>query len=70
MSATTEFKHKGRTFQVTGTIPMAELSKASFEIRGFEGTYYMAKSFRTGLQRRNYEGMFLRTKGGEFVPAF
>ena len=70
MSNATEFQHKGRTFQVTGTIPMAESSKASFEIRGFEGTYYMAKSPRTGRQHKTIEGMFLRSKGGVFLPAF
>lgn len=70
MTTATEFQHKGRTFTVTGTIPMAELSKVSFEIRGFEGAYYTAKSFRTGLQRKTIEGMFLKTKGGEFIPAF
>ena len=49
MTTATEFQHKGRTFTVTGTIQMSELSKVSFEIRGFEGVYYTAKSFRTGL---------------------
>jgi hypothetical protein len=64
------FTHKDREFEVTSTIQMAQMSKISFEARGFEDVYYMATSFRRGRQRKTINGMFLKEKGGRFVPAF
>lgn len=65
-----QFTHNNRTFQVTSTVKMAQLSEISFVARGFEGVYYMATSFRTGNQRKTINGMFLKTTDGHFVPAF
>jgi len=65
----TNFNINGRTYQVTETQQLDNLS-AHLISKGFDGVIYFATSFATGRQRKDFCGMFFRSvKTGEFTQA-
>jgi hypothetical protein len=56
-----------RIYEVAETKAMNDAAKADFQRRGFDGTYYFAKSEPVGRQRKVFEGLFVRSLTGEFT---
>jgi hypothetical protein len=65
----TKFEFNGRTYQVTETQHLANLS-AHLIKQGFDGLAYFATSYATGKQRKDFCGMFFKSvKTGQFTSA-